>query len=152
MTLGCSFGFQRASFHDRPPPVSSPWQPKGKVTLSHCCSCELTNWWIESKHPAGLQVLFQPCSIGLQVHLQTRLITASTCISEFTRSWPPSASPNSLDHGLQVRIIMASKRISKLGWSWSASASPKSLDYGLQVHRWVHLITASQCITKLARS
>jgi len=39
---------------------------------------------------------------GLQVHLQTRCITASKCISEFTRSRPESASPNSLDRSLGV--------------------------------------------------
>jgi len=36
------------------------------------------------------------------VHLQTRSITASKCIFQFTRPWSPSAYPNKLDHGLQV--------------------------------------------------
>jgi len=56
-------------------------------------------------------------NLGLQVHLQTRSITAPQCISEFTPSRPPSASPNSIDHGLpvhlQTRSITASKYIVK---------------------------------------
>ena len=36
------------------------------------------------------------------MHPQTRFIPASKCISEFTRSQSPSASSNTLDHGLQV--------------------------------------------------
>jgi len=93
---------------------------------------------------------------GLQVHLQTRsiaaskcisefnLISASKCISDFTRSRPPSASPNSLDHGLpvhlQTRSITASKCISilapvsNLARLPPPSASPNSLDHGLGVY------------------
>jgi len=83
---------------------------------------------------------------GLQMHLQTRSITASKCISEFNlisaskcisklaRLQPPSAAPNSTDHGLQVRTIMASKCISKLARLRPPSASLSSLDHGLQVH------------------
>jgi len=43
-------------------------------------------------------------SPGLQVHLQIRSIAASKCISEFTRSQSPSASPNTLAHGLEVHL------------------------------------------------
>ena len=74
--------------------------------------------------------------------------TASKYSSNLARSWRPSASPNSLDHGLQVhlqtRSITASKCISKLARYWP----PSSLDYGLQFRS----ITASKCISKLARS
>jgi len=81
---------------------------------------------------------------GVQLHLQTRLITASKSISELAPSQPPSASPNLLDHGLQVhlqaRSIMASKCISKL-----AQLQPP-------VHLHTCSIAASNCISKLPRS
>jgi len=111
----------------------------------------------------------------LPVLVQTRSITVSKCISKLARSRPPSASPNSLDHGLQVhlqtRSIAASKcisklarlqppsshdhglqvHISKLARSWPPSASPNSLDHGLQVYLRTRSITAFKCITTLAR-
>ena len=62
---------------------------------------------------------------GLPVHLQTRSIVACN----LARSQPPSASPNSLDYCLQVRMIMAST----------------------SAYLQTHTITASKCISKLAR-
>jgi len=102
-------------------------------------------------------------------------LTSSMYSSNLDRSWPPSASPNSPDHGHQVHLqictIMASKCISEftrsrpqsvspillhhglqVHTSWSPSVCPKSLDYDLQVLFWVHSITPSQCTSKLARS
>ena len=52
------------------------------------------------------------------------------CISEFTQSRPPSASPNSLDHSLQVHLWV-------------------QLDLGLQVHLQSRSITDSKCISEL---
>jgi len=52
LTPKCSCSFWRGSLHDRPPSASSPWELKGKVTLSHCQVCESTYWWIDSQHPA----------------------------------------------------------------------------------------------------
>ena len=66
----------------------------------------------------------------------SRLI-ASKYSSNLARSWPPSASPNSLDPSLQVRTLMLSNCISL-----------NSLDYSLQVHLQTPSITAS----KLAQS
>jgi len=43
LTPECSFTFWRSSLHDRPPSASSPWEPKGKITLSHSHGCKLTN-------------------------------------------------------------------------------------------------------------
>jgi len=93
---------------------------------------------------------------------------ASKCISKLARSRPPSASPNSLDHGVQLHFptcsIAVSKCISKVARSRLLIASPKSLDRGLQVHLQTCLITASKyisefnlilaskCISKLAWS
>jgi len=75
--------------------------------------------------------LLNSLDLGLQVHLQTRSITASKCITELTRPRPPSASPNSIDHGLQVhpRSITASNCIF-----------------------WFHSISASKCISEFIRS
>jgi len=72
---------------------------------------------------------------GLQVHLQTRSITASN----FALSWPPSAY-------LQTRTITASKCIPKL----TPLRPPSSHDHGLHVHLPTSSITASKCISKLA--
>ena len=134
LTPECSFSLWRTSLHDRPPSASSPSELKGKVTLSHSHGCELTIWWIESQHRAR------------------RPSTASKYSSNLTWSWPPSASPNSLDHSLQVylqtRSITASKCISKLAQSQPGSVSPNSLDYSLQVRA----ITASNCISEFTRS
>jgi len=161
LTPECSFSLRHASLHDRLPSASSASELKGKVAQSHSHGCELTDWWQECQHLArGPSTASQYSSIlawlrpprshdhGLQVHLHTRLITISECISKFTRSRPPSVSPDSLDHGLQAhlqtRSITASKCISKLTWLWSSN----SLDHGLQVHLQTRSITAS----KFARS
>jgi len=125
LTPECSFSFRRTSLHDRPPSASSPWELKGKVTLSHSHGCELTNWWIESHHPVR------------------RPSTASKYSSNLARSRPSSASPNSLDHGIQVHLhtpsITASKCISKL-----ARLRPTSShEHDLQVHLQSRSITAS---------
>ena len=149
LTPECSFSFRCAFSHDRPPSVSSPWELKGKVTLSHSHVCESTNWWIESQHPARRpstgskysSYLAQPWppsshDHGLQVHLQTRSITAP----KFAPSWPPSASPNSLDHGLQVNLQTHSITASKCTSTHARLRPPSSHDHGLQVHlqsRWL---------------
>jgi hypothetical protein len=101
----------------------------------------------------GLQVyLSVQLDLGLQVHLQTRSITGSKCLSELTQSRPPSASPNSLDHGLQVHLqtcsITASKCISKL----ARLQPPNSLNHGLQVYLRTCSITISKCISQFTRS
>jgi len=88
------------------------------------------------------------------VSLQTCSSTGSKCISEFTRSQPPSASPKSLDYDLQVhlqthrsqppsvslylhdhslqnRSITASKYICKYAPLPPPSAPPNWLDHGV---------------------
>jgi hypothetical protein len=89
--------------------------------------------------------------LGLQLHLQTRLIMASKCISQFTRSWPSSACPQLLEHSLPAHLwvhsISVSNSISNLTWSRPPSASLNLLDYSLQDC----LITASCCIFKMRR-
>ena len=93
----------------------------------------------------GLQVYFQTRSITAckfarswpsSAYLQPRLITASKCISRLARLRPA----RSHDHGPQVHI-------SKLARSRPPSVSPDSLNYVLRVRS----ITASKCISKLAR-
>ena len=104
-------------------------------------------------------------NLGLQVHLWV------------TQSRPPSASPNSLNHGLQVHSLSlissrppsASPNLLYHGIkvhllvtrSQPLSASPNWLDHGAQVHLWVQLdlglqvhlqscsIMTSMCISEL---
>jgi len=150
LTPQCSFSFRRFSLQNRPPLASSPWQLKGKVTLSHSHGYELTNWWKESQHQAhrlstalkysSKLARLQSTSShdhGLEVHLQTSTIRAS----KLTPSQPPSVSPKSHDYGLQVHI-------SKLTRSRPPSVFPNSLDHGLKVR----LIKASKCVYQLAWS
>jgi len=134
LTPECSFSFQHTSLHDRPPSAGSPSQPKGNVTLSHSHHCKLTNWWIESRHPAH------------------HASTSTNYSSNLAQSRPPSASPNSLYHGLQVSTITASKCISKLAPLRPPSASLSTVNLGLQVHVRTRSITASKSISRLARS
>jgi len=118
-----SFNLDRS----RPPSASLSstwsWSPSASPnSLYHGLQVYL---WVELD--LGLQVHLQTRSItaskcisqlhnlGLQMHLHTCLITASKCISKLALSWPPSASLSST-------------------WSWPPSASPNSLDHGLQVH------------------
>ena len=60
-----------------------------------------------------------------QVHLQTPSITISDCISQFTWSWPPSESPNTLNYCLQEHQ------------SRSLSASLSSPEHGLQQYHQI---------------
>jgi len=111
------------------------------------------NQWIESQLPWCLPPSQTTAS---------RLTDSKYC-SNLARPWPPSVSPNSLHHTLQVNLqtrtmtdskfawSQHSKCMSKLGRSWPQSASPNLLDYGLQVHPQLGCITASKCISKLAR-
>ena len=157
LTPECCFSFQCTSLHDQLPLASSPWDLKGKGSLSHAHGCELTNWWQKPQHPAhrpstasqysSKVARLQPPSsynYGLHVHLHTPSITTLECISKFTRSQALSVSPNTLDYGMQVylqaRLIMASNYISKLAWLRSLN----KLHHGLQVYLQTHSITASK--------
>jgi len=86
----------------------------------------------------------------------TSRFTASKYSSNHARSWPPSASPYSLDHSLQVHLwvhsISASKCISTLTRLPPPSASLSSLDLGLQVHLQTRLIPACKCVSEFTRS
>jgi len=141
------------SLHNRPLSAISPWELKGKDTSFHSHSWELNNWSIGSQDPARhpstatkyCSNLALPCppsaspnslDHGLPVCLQS----TSNFASMFTWSWPPRASLNSVDYVRQVNTIMASKSI-----------SPNSLYHGIQEHLKIQLITASQCISNLAR-
>jgi len=70
----------------------------------------------------------------------------------FTRSRPPSVSPNSLHYALQVGTIMASNRITKLTRWCPRCAFLCSLDYGLQVYLQTCSIVASMFAQSLAPS
>ena len=91
------------------------------------------------------------------MHLQTRSITASQCISEFmitaskcisklARLRPRSSHDYVVQMLLQTRSITASNCITNLARSRPQSASPISLDHGLQVHHSTRSITASKYI------
>jgi len=77
---------------------------------------------------------------SLQVHFQTRSITAS----EFTRSQPPGLYQTLLEYGLQVRTIMASKCITNL----ARLQRPSLHDRSLQVHLQTRSIAAFKYIFK----
>jgi len=79
--------------------------------------------------------------LGLQLHLQTRSITTSKSVSEFT-GWQP------LIESLCPLELSVSKCIPKFTWSRSPSASLSSLDLSLQVHLQTLSITASKYILK----
>jgi len=89
----------------------------------------------------------------LEVLLQSRSIIACyKCISRLAQSRPPSASPNSLDHGLPVHLQTRSITASKLARSRPPSAALTLLDLGLQVHLQTPSITASKCSSQFTRS
>jgi len=134
LTPECSFRFRCAFLHNRPPSASSAWELTGTVTVSHTHGCELTNWW--KSLSARCAVHWPPLSTCPNSHdytLHTCSITASKCISrlvrlrppsspfhglqmhifKLARSRPPSASPNSLDHGLSVYLWVHSIIISR---------------------------------------
>jgi len=146
---------------DCPPPSPPPFSLDHglQVHLQTCsitgskCVSKLTRFRPPSLHDHGLPV---PLQTGLimaskfvqsqppSAYLQTRMITASKCISKPTRSWPPSVSANSLDWGLHGGTIKTSKCISIL-----AGLRPHSFHYhGLPTCN----IPASECITKFTWS
>jgi len=133
------------------------WVPARRPSTSSKYSSNLARSRPRSVSPNSLDH-------GLQVHLQTRSITASKCMPnsldhclqvyqqtrsitacKFTRSWPPSAY-------LQTRSITASKSISELCRLLPSSASSKSLDYRLQAHLQSRSIMASEYISEFTRS
>ena len=73
--------------------------------------------------------------------------TASKYWSNLARSWPPSASPNSLDPGLQVYLQTHSITASKCITTLARLRPPSPQDHGLQVHLQTRSITASKCIS-----
>jgi hypothetical protein len=98
------------------------------------------------------------------VHLQTRSIASSKCISKLAPSLPRFASPSLLDHSIQEYLqscsITASKFtrsrpskcISYLTRSQPPSICLNPLHHGLQVYLQTRSITPSKYISKLATS
>jgi len=122
-----------------------------------------TNQSIECQLPSCLPPDLPPPSTpsisighGLLVYLPTHSITASKCISEFTRSQPANASPNLLEHSLQVHLWVPSnsdsKCISTFPRSRPPNASLSSRDLGLQLHLQTQSILASKCISEFTWS
>ena len=149
---------------DRLPLTASFWSLGGCCTQLSTFPQRQVNQWIESQLPSHLPPNWQPPSTPpilldhslLQVHLQTSSITALECVSDFTPSRSPIASPKPLDHGLKVHLWVhstpASNCISKLPRSRPHSTFLGSLDLGLQVHLQTHSMTATKCISDLDRS
>ena len=139
-------------------------------SVGGCCCTQLSsfpqsqvNQWIESQlllclPPNQPTPSTPPISLdhSLQVHVQTRSITASMCTSNLARSRPPSASVSSLNLGLQVHLqthrITSSQCISKLAQSRPHSGSLSSLNLSLQLHLQPRSVLGSQFISILARS
>ena len=139
--------------------ISSPWDLKCKVTLPQSHSCELTNWWTETQHPACRPLTASKHSFpnsgdyGLQIRtiLPSKWISklapsrapnslddVPKCISTLPPFRPPSSFPNSVNRSLHVRTIMALK-----------CTFANSLDHSLQDHLYTRSITPSKCIFKL---
>jgi len=172
LTSECSFSFMCASLHDRLPSASYPWELTGKVTLTHCNCCMLTDWWIDSQHPEcrslaaslysskltrfrppsfnahGLHVHLDSLDHDLRVHLWVYLMTPCKCISQLARLWPPSSHNLSLQVPLHTHSITISECASKFTRSRPPSVSPNTLDYRLEVHHHTRSIVASQCISE----
>jgi len=131
-----------ASLYDRPPSASSPYELKGKVTLSSSHICELTNWCIDSQHPA---LCPSTASKYLSNIAQSR---PPKCITKLHRLLPPSSH----DHGLQVLFQSCSPTatmcISKLAWLQPASSHNR----GLQMQLKTSSITISESIPKFTQS
>ena len=104
---------------------SSLWELKGKVTLSHSHSCELTNRWIVSQHP--LRYLW----------------TATKCSSNLARWQPPSASPTPLDHGLHIHLQTCSITASKVYPDTSSITACKCISKLTWLRPPIHTIMAS---------
>jgi len=175
--LYCVLQYTKINCLPHPPSLSTLGRP--------CCTQFCTfahvrvNHWIESQLPSHLHPELPPpewlppsslpilLDYGLQVHLQSRSITAtmaipklarlqprswhtngSKCISKLARWKPPRLSPDSLDYGLQVHTFTAYKCISKLARSQPPSVSWNTLDYSLHVRR----MSAAKCISKLGQS
>jgi len=102
---------------------------------SPCHIPKVASWLTDEFSPGW------PSIDRLQLLVQSPSIMASKCISKLARWQPPSASPNSLHHGLQLhlqtRSVTSSKCISRLAHLQPAS----SQDDGHEVH-----------ISKLAQS
>jgi len=154
-TASAEYCIHRVLHHPKIDFLSLPGTPS---SLGRACCTQFNkfsqlgiNQRIESQLPSRLIPELQPPSTspislerGLQVHLQTRSITASRCISHLAPSWPPSASPNSHDHSLQVYLQPCSITASKFPWSPPPSESPNSLDHSPQVYLQPRLIMASK--------
>jgi len=89
-------------------------------------------------------------------YLQTRLITASRCISKLSWWWPPSVSPNLLDYALPVHLQPCSftiaESISMSTRSQPASVCPNMLDFRHKVHLHTYSTTALECISEFTWS
>jgi len=79
----------------------------------------------------------------LQVLAHSRLSTATRCLSKLAWSWPPSASPDSLNHHLHMFLQTPLITACKFVRSSPPSASPKWLYYSVQVR----MIIASECVS-----
>jgi hypothetical protein len=98
-----------------------------------------------------------PAIDHLQVLVQSRLITPSKCITDFAQSRPPSASPNSLNHGIEVYLQTRSITACQFTQSWYPTAylQPCSIMPSKfaqsgppPAHLQSRLITISESITK----
>jgi len=157
-SIHCVLHHPSIDFLPLPASLSSPSRP--------CCTLFYTfpqlwvNKWMESQLASRLPPELPPpdwpppstppisLGHGLQVHLDTRSITASKCISKLGRFRPP----NSLNHDLEVHLQTPSITASKCISNYARLRPPSAQDHGLQMYIQSRSITASKCIFKLARS
>jgi hypothetical protein len=68
---------------------------------------------------------------SLQLHIPTRFIQATKCLSKLAPARPPIASPNSLDHSLQVELQACPIMASMFAQLRPPCAPPGSVVHGL---------------------
>jgi len=100
-----------------------------------CCHASLPNYRLQIDHHQRL--------------LESSSIRVSQWISKFAQSWPPSASPITLNHCHKVYLQTCSIKASKFATSWPPGSSPHSHDSGLQVHHQPCSVLAFNCTSKL---
>jgi hypothetical protein len=106
--------------------------------------------------PQLLSVSLISFNLGLQLHVQTRMITGSKRTSQLAQSRPPCPSLSSLNLGLQLHLpphsITAPKCISEFTQPRPPSPSPNPLDHSIPVHLHQQNVIRSGSLTQTSQT